>query len=350
MGSLRAIRIHDGERLLRLVAAGTASALLTSTFYTKSHPNRNDDAWRTRWTTTCEQAAAPSEPTLPSSRPSWIRRSLAFLRVASLPEPRLLFPGDPAFRMDPGLLKKRQQDEVEMQTMIRSALQAQKGRNPKALQDLNDKCLELAYGKGVTLKHRQDFVHRHGCTAWTEEVLDAIVELGKDRGVVEIGAGNGQWARALMERYTHKNKSFPKKKFDFVLAYDDKSELPLDQQIFTKKTKIHHDFFYDKVQQCGTDFSNVLRRFECRGRILMLVYPPPGSMAIDAVQQYTSASERNDTVIFVGEGRGGANASDALFDLFENGEWVLVSTIRVVALGSKGYEKLFVLRRQVHSN
>jgi hypothetical protein len=174
--------------------------------------------------------------------------------------------------------------------------------------------------------------------------------MGKERGVVEIGAGNGQWARALMDRYKESSAGqdlYRKKKFDFVLAYDDQSDLPLDQTVFNKKTKIHHDYFYNKVQRCGADFSNTLRKFECRGRILLLVYPPPGPMAFQAVDQYISASPMNDTVIFVGEGRGGANANNDLFDLFENGEWVLTNVMNVIPLGSKGYEKLFILKRRI---
>jgi len=137
----------------------------------------------------------------------------------------------------------------------------------------------------------------------------------------------------------------PKKKFDFVLAYDDQSELPLDQQVFTKKTKVHHEFFYDKVKRCDSNFSNTLRHWECRGRVLLLVYPPPGKMALDAVEQYISASSKNDTVIYIGEARGGANANDALFDHLERGDWALISVMDVKPLGAKGYEKLYVLKR-----
>jgi hypothetical protein len=190
--------------------------------------------------------------------------------------------------------------------------------------------------------------------------LDTIIELGKDRGIVEIGAGNGQWARALMDRYhqstlinapttseiRNNQQRRNKKKFDFVLAYDNKSELPLDQTVVHKKTQIHRDFFYDKVQKCNDNFSNVLRHWECRGRILLLVYPPPGSMAVDAIVQYVSASQRNDIVIYIGEGRQGANANDDLFDQLENGEWILRKELEVKPFGSKGYEKLYVLQRR----
>ena len=175
--------------------------------------------------------------------------------------------------------------------------------------------------------------------------------MGKERGVVEIGAGNGQWARALTERYKTALQTgtiqHPKKKFDFVLAYDDQSELPLDGNMFNKRTQVYHDYFYDKVKYCDpNNFSNTLRQFQCRGRVLLLVYPPPGNMALDAVKQYASASDMNDTVIYVGEGRGGANANDGLFRYFEENGWILLDVMKVIPLGSKGYESLYILRRQ----
>jgi hypothetical protein len=114
-----------------------------------------------RCTAACEdQRKKKSKPqnSIATGRPLWIRRTLAWLRLASLPLPRLLVKGDPAFVMDTRLLQRRQEDEVKMQNLVRGAIAAQE-RNPKALQDLNDQCLELAYGEGVTMKIRQDFVH-----------------------------------------------------------------------------------------------------------------------------------------------------------------------------------------------
>lgn len=68
-------------------------------------------------------------------------------------------------------------------------------------------------------------------------------------------------------------------------------------------------------------------------------------MALDAVEQYASASNMNDTVVYVGEGRGGANANEDFFGYFERNGWVLVKVMKVKPLGSKGYESLYILRR-----
>lgn len=70
-------------------------------------------------------------------------------------------------------------------------------------------------------------------------------------------------------------------------------------------------------------------------------------MALDAVQEYLAAWPENDTVVYVGEGRGGANGNESLFDFFENGEWVLLQVLNVQpSPGGKGFEKMYVLQRR----
>jgi hypothetical protein len=69
-------------------------------------------------------------------------------------------------------------------------------------------------------------------------------------------------------------------------------------------------------------------------------------MAIDAVKAYAELGPENDTVVYVGEGRGGANANDALFDYFESSNWAILQVLPVKPQpGGKGYEKLYVLRK-----
>jgi hypothetical protein len=53
-----------------------------------------------------------------------------------------------------------------------------------------------------------------------------------------------------------------------------------------------------------------------------MVYRPPGDMVKGVVQTYVDAAPDNGKAIFVGEGHGGANGDDALFDYFESGYWV----------------------------
>ena len=97
-----------------------------------------------------------------------------------------------------------------------------------------------------------------------------------------------------------------------------------------------------------TDLSKVLRSWACRGRALLMVYPPPGPMAIDTLKIYSEASPENDTIIYVGEGKGGANANDAFFDFLETNGWVLLEILEVLRPPgdkSKGCERLYILQK-----
>lgn len=149
------------------------------------------------------------------------------------------------------------------------------------------------------------FLQTYGCTGWTDEVLDTIIELAKNRGIVEMGAGNGPWARAITDRYNEQaiTERFENryKKFDFVLAYDDMSDIPVKpipnnnniQQMIELNRRLKQyqkKFHYDNVQSCDSN-QQILKDFKCRGRVLLLVYPSPNSdMAyINATKQYVEA-------------------------------------------------------------
>lgn len=180
MNSSAALKRINDERLWRLIALGSASALTASAAdcrvsESKASPTTTDLlseksphfpiflSGKSQFSSSipiseCEFVDDSKQPS-PSNarRPSWMRRALAYVHLKSLPIPRqLLANGDPIFRMDPRLLQKRQDDEGKMQNLIRGALQE---RDPDTLKALNQQCLELAYGEDVTLKSRQDFVH-----------------------------------------------------------------------------------------------------------------------------------------------------------------------------------------------
>lgn len=222
--------------------------------------------------------------------------------------------------------------------------------SPEKMKALSQELFEVTYGKGVSAQQREDFLVRFGCTGWNEQVLAFILKIAGSRGIVEIGAGHGQWARALNDAYAEQQRAKSHKQFDFVLAYDDNSNLPLNTHVYNPYTKPHHEFFGNvRKLESPEHMGKVLRSWTCRGRILLLVYPPPTAMATQVVTAYVHAAPKdNNTVIFVGEGRGGANGDDSLFDYFENGEWELLDEMAVRRPpGDKGYERLFVLRRRM---
>lgn len=187
------------------------------------------------------------------------------------------------------------------------------------------------------------------CSGFTPEILDYLMELGKERGFVEIGAGNGQWAQALTDCHVgccERNiKQTPRKassSWEFVQAYDNMKELPLSPQIYHSKTIPAHKHFYPNVKHCTSH-----------------MFPPPGPMARETIQAYINAHKEDDTVVYVGEGKGGANGDDELFDYLlgkagasdeQSGggavKWELLKIMYVrVCPGGKGYEKMFVFRR-----
>jgi hypothetical protein len=215
-----------------------------------------------------------------------------------------------------------------------------------------------------------DFLIQYGCTGFTDDILQYLVQSYEARGIIEVGAGNGQWARALNDyhnemktRQRHQNglhhKNHRTIHRQFITAYDSMEELPLSPTVYHRNTLPANKYFFDKVNRS----SNIDAVQGAHGRVLLLVYPPPGPMGLETVLAYLNASPKysgsckNDTVVYVGEGRGGANADEAFFDFFlgcdtssedtEKHEWVLEKVLDVrVCPGGKGYEKMFVFRRK----
>lgn len=295
----------------------------------------------------CESSSPLTDKDL--STPSRLRRALELLNLKSLPLPRRLVPNDPIFS-DSDLkrgLRQRKRDEKALRGLQSEVLRVvAAGSDPEAMRAIHHKVCEIAFGEGVTPQIREDFIVKYGCTGWTDQILDMLVDVADSRGFVEIGAGHGQWARALTARHERNGHKVDRKNvFDFVLAFDDMSELPLSPDIYHERTQHYHDYFYSRVKKCD-DIHTTLRQWSCRGRVLLLVYPPPGSMAGETVKAYANLGPENDTVVYVGEGRGGANADNALFDYLENGNWAILRVLPVQSPpGGKGYEKLYVFQR-----
>ena len=300
--------------------------------------------------TRVDQQAASSNSINVASRG---RRLLNYLRIANLPVPRVLTPTDPIFsypEMKAGI-RQRARDEAKLRSLQTEAIEARNSGDTQRINAVFAKISSIAYGVGVKPQDREDFLVKYGCTGWTDDIINKIIELGKDRGVLEVGAGNGQWSRELGDKYKElcasrgivpANRT---KNFEFVLPFDDMSELPLSPQVYHRHTAPAREHFASVQKSSHVD---ALRsKWETRGRVLLLVYPPPGPMAIESVKAYIDVYEGNDTVVYVGEGRGGANANDAFFDYFCSDEgWTVENIMNVEqSPGGKGYEKCFVLRR-----
>ena len=158
---------------------------------------------------------------------------------------------------------------------------------------------------------RQRYMTRYGCAAWTEEALDACKE---NAPLVEIGAGAGHWYKALCDRNVD------------VVAFDDASEIP----------HAVRDLPAVGVKQ-GSE--KVLTEPTNASRSLLLVYPPPDGMALRCIQSYSG-----NTVLYVGEARGGYNADEKFFDTLES-RWRVKRIIELKPFPG-GHERLYVLRRR----
>ena len=92
----------------------------------------------------------------------------------------------------------------------------------------------------------------------------------------------------------------------------------------------------------------VLGRPGAYRRALLLVFPPPGPMAKACLDAYAG-----DTVLYVGEGRGGCCADGAFFDALEpyggaakkRGSGWALSAVEDLAPFPGGHERLYIFKR-----
>ena len=272
--------------------------------------------------------------------------------------PRPLMPKDVAFDW-PELregLKKRKETEMKLmslQSEVRALAFSNQSRDDrnKAAEKLADKIASIAYGAGITANMRQEYLLKYGCTAWTDELMKILLDLGKGRGFVEVGCGNGQWARQLVD-LNAKQASSRNDVHEFVIAYDDYTSLPLHPNLIESNQELRRkssESFYSDVKRGNHLKAFEKENFSSRGRILLLVYPDPSSMAKDTLESYVNQDPLNDTVVYIGEGRNGANADEEFFNTleFQDGQkrWVLERIIKLNPFGN-GYERAFVFRRK----
>ena len=163
---------------------------------------------------------------------------------------------------------------------------------------------ELLFGN-ATPHAWERYVRANGCIRPSEEALAAVAALKCD--VVEIGAGIGHWAAALRRLGVH------------IVAFDDFSLVPGGTDKNINKSV---------VRRGSTSAIRNYPESEC----LLLVAPPPTSMALDAFVEFQKLDKAKH-VVFVGEGRGGTHANEAFFDAMEKSKFALVRRFDVESFG-----------------
>ena len=267
----------------------------------------------------------------------------AVAEPASPPYRRAKPPRDSPFsyrELDEAVARRRDQERAlatyvnTVAPMIASArgemARAQKLGDPAALERARARFATLAaraqaetaaltWGSEEGQKRRAEFVERFGCVGWTDAALE---EIAKHSPIVEMGAGRGQWQRALTERGVD------------VLAYDDGSAVPGANE--GRRGDARSEF--RGVARRGDETR--LRSFWVRraNRTLLVVYPE-GDLLVKCLENYDGP-----VVLFVGEGRGGVNGSAKTFDYVEK-RFDVEKIVPVRPFGD-GHEKLWVLRRK----
>jgi hypothetical protein len=260
-----------------------------------------------------------------------------FMHTQSLhPDAKLPLPGLMSYPSLKRGLASRVSDEISLNSLSEKMKVAVEANDRDLIGTLAKLICTIAYGKGTTPDGRRLHLEKYGCAKHTPLIMGAIAGLANERlGLIEMGCGNGQWSRILADDY----------KVD-VIAFDNMSAVPLNLSLYHNRTQPSADYFYSKIIQGSHKvFYDRKAQESLKGRVLLVVFPDPGRMAMQSLLGYTDVDDDNDTFVYVGEGRGGANGDNALFDELESGRWRLLMVENVEGYGTKGLEKMFVFKR-----
>jgi len=206
-------------------------------------------------------------------------------------------------------LRRRRAAEAGAREALRELRGAAAGERRAALP-----ALERALFEGSSGAERRRYVARFGCAAWTPQALAAVAAQGP---LLECGAGAGRWADALAEAHEAD-----------VLAFDvclPPACVPPGGEAGVSP----------RVRR-GDGPAEAARHPE---RALLLVYPTA------ALAERSLESYRGETVVYVGEGEGGANGSPAFFAALRRDFAPAGPALRLAPFPG-GHEKLWVLKRR----
>jgi hypothetical protein len=139
------------------------------------------------------------------------------------------------------------------------------------------------------------------------ETIDWVSGFCAGRPIVELGAGRGYWAAQLVSSGL------------VVEAYDSEPPDQVDNSAFPRVAG-QQDVWHP-VAGVGSSAECMAGRAE---HVLLLCWPPGwgNTMAIEALAEFEKSG--GNRLIFIGEPRGGMNATDSFFDALAEG-WTLES-------------------------
>mgnify|MGYP002803428389 CR=1 FL=1 len=229
--------------------------------------------------------------------------------------------------LEPEAIAARMDREKRLRHIMASAemrskeILAQHGGNAAAAQrslmNLRGQLVDEAHGvmyPSISKEELQQRRQTFGNVKWTEEVMQRLLSYSP---LVEVGAGEGQWQAELRRRGAD------------VVAFDNHSS---PSRFDAAASRIVVPGAEVQQADAGAAVS------QSAGRTLLMVYPPPGEMAVRCLQCY-----KGETLIYVGEGRGGVNGDNTFFDLLAE-KWKLEDTMSLDTL-PWSYESVYVLKR-----
>lgn len=143
--------------------------------------------------------------------------------------------------------------------------------------------------------------------AWAIPNHAALVALAASAPLIELGAGTGYWAYLLRERGVD------------IVAFDTEPPQTTTHQNQWQRSPMHVGTCWTDVQM-GTPA--VLRGGQYRERTLFLCWPPPTTMALEALDTYAG-----ETVALIGCGPDETGCL-AFYDLLLS-QWKLIQTVAI---------------------
>lgn len=139
------------------------------------------------------------------------------------------------------------------------------------------------------MEYRDTLVAKYAWAIPNENAIRLLAGMGP---IIEMGAGNGYWAKLIADAG------------GTIEPYD---KTPGSHHFKSRTPTLWHPVLEGGVEKITDRHS---------GHVLLLVWPPYGkSLAFDALTRYMEVGGR--TVVFVGESYGGCTADDRFFKLLE---------------------------------
>ena len=149
-------------------------------------------------------------------------------------------------------------------------------------------------------QERGPYIQKYGFAILDEKALQRIIDL--EQPIIEVGSGLGYWSAILKDNGV-----------DIIAS--DKFKIEDNKYHKDGNTKPYLDIINGDAAQMAQEHPD---------RALMMIWPPYDTpMGYEALNAY-----EGDTVIYVGEGRGGCTADDDFHNLLSH-EWEMIDDIDI---------------------